>query len=212
MGNPVLILGASPLGELALDIFNSNQIIVYGFLDDNPKLKGTEINFVPVLSDTEDHGYLKLIGKKCEAFVAVDDNKVRKHLIKMLLEKYKYVPINAIHAQAQLAANITLGHGNFINMGVILNTNVQIGSHVILYAGALIDYKARIGDFVQIGARAVIGAEVEIEQDAFIGAGAVLVAGIKVGRNARIGAGSVVIQNVEENSTVFGNPAQAVKK
>ena len=48
MINPVIIFGAGPLGKMALDIFKSNDVIVYGFLDDNKELHQTEIGEVPV--------------------------------------------------------------------------------------------------------------------------------------------------------------------
>ena len=77
MDKPVIILGAKGIAHPALEIFNSNQVIVYGFLDEDAATHGTEINNVPVLGHTEDEGFLKLIGKKTEAFVAVDDSKPR---------------------------------------------------------------------------------------------------------------------------------------
>lgn len=211
MENPVMILGAKNLGIIALEIFLSNKVDVYCFLDDDTKLHGTEINFVSVLGSTDDEGFLKFIGKKCEAFVATDDNKLRKRLVEMLIKERHVMPINAIHAQAILASDVSLGHGNLIDAKVIINANVKIGSHNVIRAGAIIDYNAQIADFVQIGTGSIIGDNTTIEEGAFIGAGATIVSGIKVGKNARIGAGSVVVQNIEAGETVFGNPAQKVK-
>ncbi len=211
MDNPVIILGAKNLGIVALEIFQSHKIDVYCFLDDDEKLHGTEINFVSVLGSTDDDGFLKLIGKKCEAFVATDDNKLRKKLVEMLIERRKVMPTNAIHAEAFLSSNLAMGHGNLIDAKAVLNAGVQIGSHNIIRAGAILDYNAKIADFVQIGTGSIIGDNVTIEEGAFVGAGATIVSGVKVGKNARIGAGSVVVQNVEAGETVFGNPAQKVK-
>ena len=84
MENPVIIFGANYLGRAAKEIFDRNGNVVYGFLDDNKSLHSTELDNVVVLGSTDDDGYLKLIGKKCEAFVAVDDTKLRKTLVKML--------------------------------------------------------------------------------------------------------------------------------
>ena len=86
MNNPVVIFGANYLGRSAKEIFEKNGNTVYCFLDDNKSLHGSEIDNVTVLGSTEDDGFLKLIGKKCEAFVAIDDNKVRKNLVKMIQE------------------------------------------------------------------------------------------------------------------------------
>ncbi|RYF57627.1 MAG: acetyltransferase, partial [Cytophagaceae bacterium] len=42
MENPVLILGAGSLGLTALDLFQRNNVVVYGLLDDNKDLHGKE--------------------------------------------------------------------------------------------------------------------------------------------------------------------------
>ena len=54
MDNPVLIFGTGGLGRAALEIFESNKNVVYGFLDDNKKIHGTEIDNVLVLGKTSD--------------------------------------------------------------------------------------------------------------------------------------------------------------
>ncbi|MCS5491488.1 acetyltransferase [Algoriphagus limi] len=210
MDNPVIIFGAKGIAHPALEIFNSNGIVVYGFLDEDESLHGTEINTVPILGHPEDDGFLKLIGKKAEAFVAVDDNKYRKFLVELLNERRKVQPINAIHSTAFISSDAVLGHGNFINAKVVLGSGATIGQHCILHTGAIVDHKAKIGDFVQIGAGSIINSEVTIEEGAFIGSGVTIVSGVTIGKNARVGAGSVVISSVGANETVFGNPAAKV--
>jgi sugar O-acyltransferase (sialic acid O-acetyltransferase NeuD family) len=211
MEKPVIILGAKGIAHPALEIFNSNRVIVYGFLDEDQKLHGTEINTVTVLGRTEDEGFLKLIGQKCEAFVAVDDTKYRKFLVEMLLENRKVQPVNAVHQSAYISTDAAIGHGNFINAQVTIGAAAEIGSHCILHTGSIVDHTAKLGDFVQVGAGTIINSEVTIGEGAFIGSGVTIVSGITVGKNARIGAGSVVISSVGNGETVFGNPAAKVK-
>ncbi len=208
---PVIIFGAGGLGKAALEIFESNDIIVYGFLDDDAELHGKEINNIPILGRTEDDGFLKLIGKKCDAFIAVDDAKLKKSLTKLLNDRRKVMPINAHHQSANLAQYLNLGHGNFISSGTTLNSNVTLGNHCIINAGATLDYDVQLGDFVQVGTGAAIGAGCTIGDNCFIGAGSTLISGISIGKNARIGAGSVVIRDVDDGETLFGNPAESVK-
>lgn len=210
MENPVIIFGANGLGVCALDIFQENNITVYAFLDDAENLHDTEINFTPVLGRTDDVKFLKLIGKKCEAFVATDDNSLRKGITEMLLTKRKVMPVNAVHPHAYLATSASIGSGNLVQAGVIINSQVTIANHCIFNTQATIDYGAEIQDFVQIGTGAVINAHVVIEEGAFIGSGVLIVSGVKIGKNARVGAGSVVLQDVPEGKTVFGNPAKEV--
>lgn len=208
---PVIIFGAGGLGAAALDAFQSNNVVVYGFLDEDEKLHGTEINYVSVLGDPKDDGFLKLIGKKCSAFIASDDNAFREEMVEMLNERRKVMPANAVHPQAIVAETAEIGYGSFIQMGAAINSQVKVGNHCLINPNASVNYGATLADFVQIGAGTNIGANVQIGEKAFIGSGVTIVGGIKIGENARVGAGSVVIKDVEEGETVFGNPAQVMK-
>lgn len=212
MENPVIIFGAGDLGRAALEIFESHGIVVYGFLDDDKSLHGNEVDNVAVLGATTDDGFLKLIGKKCEAFVASDDNKEKRSLVKLLNERRKVMPVNGMHSSASLAKSATLGHGNFVNGGVTIGAGVTIGNHCLVNSGATVDHGATLGDFVQIGAGTTISAGVEIENEAFIGAGAAVITGITIGKGARIGAGSVVVSSVPAGKTFYGNPAREVEQ
>jgi len=211
MENPVIIFGANTLGRAAKEIFEGNGNVVYCFLDDNKKIHNTEIDNVSVVGSTDDDGFLKLIGKKCEAFVAADDNKVRRSLVKMLQEVRHVQPVNAVHNTATVASSVSLGHGNFIDQGVKVGAGAVIGNHGVFQQGVIVGVETKIGDYVQIGAGSVVNASVVIEEEAFIGSGVTIVSGITIGKGARVGAGSVVVAPVKAGETVFGNPAQPIK-
>lgn len=212
MDKPVIIFGAKGIASAALEIFKSNNIIVYGFLDEDKKLHNTEIQDISVLGDPEDHGFLKLIGQKCEAFVATDDNSLRKSEVKRLKENRKVMPVNAIHQQSRIAESAVIGHGNFINAQVYIGAQAKIGHHNIFNTGTIIDHDCQLGDFIQVGAGSIINSGVQIEDEVFIGSGVTIVSGVKIGKKARIGAGSVVIGDVSKGETVFGNPAVKIEK
>ncbi|MEM9339762.1 MAG: acetyltransferase [Bacteroidota bacterium] len=212
MEKPVLIFGAKGLAKAALEIFNSNQIIVYGFLDDDEETHNKEINDVPVLGSTDNASFLELIGKKCEAFIATDDNNLRKDLVEHLNDAKKVMPINAIHQTAIVSDSMRMSHGNFINAGVILANDSTIGQHTLINSGVIIEQEVEVSDFVQIGSGSIVNSKVKIEEGAFIGSGVTIVSGVTIGKNARIGAGSVVVGDVPANQTVFGNPAVEVSK
>lgn len=211
MENPILILGANPLGRIAKEIFDRNGRVVYGFLDDQVAKHQTEVDAVLVLGATDDDGFLKLIGKKCDSFVASDDTKLRKSLVEMLNEERHVQPVNAIHDKALLATSATIGHGNLIDAQVLIGPGSVLGSHCLVQAGVIINAEVTIGDFVQIGSGSIINSGVTIENDVFIGTGVTIVGGITLGKGCRIGAGSVVIGAVKQGETVFGNPAQSIK-
>ncbi|HZX74485.1 MAG TPA: NeuD/PglB/VioB family sugar acetyltransferase [Cyclobacteriaceae bacterium] len=211
MTNPVMIFGANYLGRAAKEIFESNSVVIYGFLDDDKKTHNSEVDDVVVLGSTDDDGFLKFIGKKCEAFVALDDNKLRKATVEMLQEVRHVQPVNAIHNKAIISTKAAIGHGNFVDVSASAAPGSTIGNHCIIHAHSVIGVEAKLGNFVQIGAGSVINAGVEIGDEVFIGSGVIIVSGVTIGKGARVGAGSVVIGPVKAGETVFGNPAQKVK-
>jgi len=210
--NPVIIFGASGLGRVALDIFTSNKVDVYCFLDDSEALHDKEINDIKVLGRTDDEGFLKYIGKKCEAFVASDDNKWKENLVEMLKTNRKVMPINAFHPKAIISDLAFLGYGNMINAGAVVNANARIPNHCIISSNVVIGFDCDLGDYVQIGAGSILNSGVQIGKGAFIGSGVTIVSGVSIGNKARIGAGSVVINDVAPGETVFGNPAKVIEK
>jgi len=210
MEKPIMILGAGSIGKSAMEAFESNDVIVYGFLDDDENLIGKEIGDTSVLGTLDDSAMLGIIGKDCEAFVAMEEIEIRRNLVNMLVEERKVMPVNAIHGTANLAPSAQMGHGNYIGAGVILGSNSSLGSHLIIHPGAVINHEVKLGDFAQVGAGSIINSGVQIEDNVFVGSGVTIVSGIKVGEGARIGAGSVVIKNIEEGQTIFGNPGEPV--
>ncbi len=211
MANPVLIIGVSSMGKAALEIFRSNDVLIYGFLDDDRKLHGTIISDITVLGKTDEKKFLSILGDECDAFVATDDNALKATITENLIKRYEVMPVNAIHKSAIIAETAVLHHGSLINNLAVLGAFSEVGNHCIINSGAIIDHEARLGDYVQIGTGSIINSGVRIGDGAFIGSGVTVVSGITVGKGARIGAGSVVISDVPDHQTVFGYPAKAIE-
>ena len=210
MENPVIILGAQAVGTAALDAFLSNDVVVYCLLDDDKNLQNTELLDVPVMGNTDDGEMLKLLGKKCEVFVATEDTASRRSLTEMLRTEYEAVPVNAIHQRASVSVHATLGHGNYVGPNAVVAATATLGNGCLVQANAVVEARATLGDYAQLGSGALLGAGAAVGTQAFVGAGAVVVAGVKIGDKARIGAGSVVVADVPNGQTVFGNPAVKV--
>jgi len=208
----VIIIGATGLGKVAYDIFNSNNVVVYCFLDDDKKLHDTQIGDVTVMGASDNIDLLKLIGDSCNVFIASDENTYRKNIVKRIKEGVSVAPINAFHGNSYVSETADIGYGNLVNSGASINSFATVGNHNIINSGVIVDFEATIGDYVQIGAGSVINSGAVIEEGAFIGTGVTVVSGVTIGKKARIGAGSVVVADVKKGATVFGNPAQEVKK
>ena len=205
-----MILGAKAVGELALDAFSTNDVVVYCFLDDDAVLRGQEVHGVSVMGATDDEQFLKLLGKQCEVFVATEDVASRRSLTKLLKERYKLAPVNAIHRAASVSEYAWLGHGNLVGAGAVLGPGAHVSNHCLLGARSVVEPGAHLADFVTLGAGVLVGAGAVLEEGVFVGAGAVVAGTVSIGKNARIGAGSVVVANVPAKATVFGNPAKEI--
>jgi sugar O-acyltransferase (sialic acid O-acetyltransferase NeuD family) len=210
MDKPVMILGAGSLGKSAKEAFESNNVLVYGFMDDDTSLQDKEFGDVSVVSKLDDESFLSIIGSECDVFVALEETELRRNLVQMLIEERKVMPVNAVHETAVFATSSGIGHGNYIGAGVIIGSHSSLMNHLIVNPAAVINHDVIIGNYVQIGSGSVINSGVEINDNVFIGSGVILVSGVKIGEGARIGAGSVVIKNIEAGETVFGNPAEVV--
>ena len=207
---PVIIIGVNPFGLEVAHIFQKNDVVIYGFLDDDPKKKDTSIGEIPVLGTADDESYFKLIGKNCGVFVALENPTERKKMIELILEEREVKPVNAIHPSANVADVKSLAYGVFIGSGAQILPETKLGDHVIIGSGAIVETGAQIADFASIGAGSVIGKEAIIENNAYVGIHSTIVGSVKVGKSATVGAGSVVIENVAASKRVFGNPAKTL--
>ena len=204
----ILIFGAGPLGQVALEVFQQAGQVVYGFLDDDVA-PGTTFQDVPVLSHSQDEKYRSLFGSQCAPFVALPTAAARQQLLAQL-RKQQLTVYNALHPTAQVAATASLGQGNLLDAGVYLAPGVTLASGSLLQARAAVGQNARVGNYVHLGMGATVGQSVTLEDEVFIGLGATIVDGRTVGEGARIGAGAVVLQDVPPGATLLGNPAAEV--
>lgn len=143
--------------------------------------------------------------KDIDFILGIGDNVTRLKVFKYLISKGLNV-LNVIHDDSLVSSSVSIGHGNFLSKGVIVNAFTKIGDACILNTGAIIEHECRIGNGVHIAPGAVLAGSVTVGDGAFIGANAVVKQGITIGKNCLIGAGSVVVKNIPENTTGYGNP------
>ena len=117
---------------------------------------------------------------------------------------------NLVDPSSQVAHNVTLGCGNYINTMSVIGASSRLGCHCNVNRQASIGHHNQIGSFSSIGPGAILCGAVSVSFGALIGAGAVVLPEVRVGANSVVGAGAVVTKDVQEGTIVVGNPALPV--
>jgi len=103
-----------------------------------------------------------------------------------------------IHPGATIGKGLFIDHG----MGVVIGETAEIGDYCTIYQGVTLG-----GTGKHSGKR-----HPTVGNNVLIGAGAKILGPFSVGDNAKIAANAVVLNEVEEDTTVVGVPARAVRK
>lgn len=144
---------------------------------------------------------------EARAIIAIGDNATRKRIAALT----KHAFVNAVHPSVLFSPYATLGVGNMILHGAIVQPRAVIEDHVIVNTGATIDHDCHIGSFVHIAPGTSLCGNVTVGEGALIGAGSVVIPGRKIGAWSVVGAGSVVIHDIPDFAVVVGNPARVIK-
>ncbi|WNJ21457.1 DapH/DapD/GlmU-related protein [Pontibacter sp. G13] len=207
---PILIVGHEAEARLALEIANSLDVLVFGFLTDDSDMMSREINDILVVAEmgSKDQNTL-LSDEHVKWVVAEADSSTRRDYVDQI-KGNKADTVNLMHASFVGSEFAKMGKGNILGAQTVLEPNAEIGDFNWIDARCYIGPDVQMGDFCTLQAGALIGKGAELEDDVFVGIGAVIHPGVKVGKGAMVAAGSIVLRDVEEGASVFGNPAEAI--
>jgi sugar O-acyltransferase (sialic acid O-acetyltransferase NeuD family) len=204
-----LIVGAGAQGRVILDILrDAGNFSDIAFVDENPSLRGTEINGAPVIGALRDT--LGDAGSGTALIVAVG-NPIRRLQIGREIRAASIPLLNAVHPSAAIARSARLGSGIMVGATAVINSNAQLGDDTIINTAAVVEHDCIVSDGAVIGPGAHLGARVSVGRAAFIATGAILLSRISVGPEAVIGAGAVVTKDLSGNTMSFGVPARIVE-
>lgn len=180
----------------------------FAFLDNDPAKKGISFFGIPVLGGVElvpqlrgdDVRFVNLITRDCPT---------RFETTRQLLEAGGQLT-NFIHPTCNLTM-VSMGLGNYVQEGVILQAQVCIGDNSSLSAGCVIGHETRIGHSVFFAPSVSVAGCVSIADGVFLGINSTVLPRLKIGRWAVVGAGAVVTRDVPDYSVVVGNPARVIR-
>lgn len=209
----ILLIGAGGHSKVVLDAINRGFYDVVGFLQNDPSAIGNIVCDVPVIGQDIDIKKFREQGIT-HAIVALGhlgNWQLRDKLFSILLDA-GFEPAIIIHPSAVVSTYAKIGMGTVILAGAIVNPGAIIGENCIINTGAIIEHDVSVGNNVHIAPRVVIAGATTVGDNSFIGIGSTVIQGISIGKECIIGAGSVVLSKIEDNSKVYGVPAQMINK
>ncbi len=205
----LVIIGAGDVGKfVAYHISDLSEFRVIGFLDDDKSKWGVCYNSFPVLGDWT---YLKKL-KDISVAVGIA-NPISKLKI---WNNIKDIPglefPNLIHSHSWIGENVSLGKGNIIYPGTMINYEAEIGDFVTINMNCAIGHNCKIENFATLSPGVNLGGFTHIGESSFVGIGANTIQSTKIGTKCTLGGGSMIIKDIPDGCTVVGNPGKVIKK
>jgi sugar O-acyltransferase (sialic acid O-acetyltransferase NeuD family) len=184
--------------------------VVAGFLDSDPAKHSTRFLDLPILGSPSMVGEI-LIDDPDARFVNLITGSTRARWeVSRTVADGGGQFANLIHPGVNLA-DVTVGVGNYVQDGVIIQAGARIGDNASIHIGALVAHESVVGDSAFVAHAVSISGEVHIGDGAFVGTNATIVPRVRVGRWATVGAGAVVVKDVPDHAVVVGNPARVIR-
>jgi sugar O-acyltransferase (sialic acid O-acetyltransferase NeuD family) len=204
----LIIIGAGGHGKVVADCARvSKQFDTIQFLDGKyPEL--LHVANWNIVGHQDDYAHFDDINTWY--FVAIGSNDTRHKWQQTLLYSGHKVA-TLVHPDAIVSQDVVIGSGTLILGGCVINILSEIGAGCIINTGSTVDHDCRIGAFSHIAPGVNLAGTVTLGSEVFIGVGSSIIPCISIGDKTIVGAGSTVLQNLPQNVTAVGTPAEVIK-
>lgn len=208
----IIIIGASGHAKVIIDIVERQGIYNIIGLIDSYKKTGDLIFDYKILGSERDIPSLAKEYSFNSGIIAIGDNWTRKVVYKRILEIFpEFQFVNAVHPNAVIGKNVSIGYGTVIMPGAIINSDASIGHFCIINTNSSLGHDAEINDYSSLAPAVAVSGNVKIGTCTAISLGVNIIQNIRIGKHSIIGAGSLVIEHVHDYQLVYGSPAKLIK-
>ena len=171
------------------------------------------INGYPVMSYED---FIDISSKEKSITVALSDALIRSR-VSTVINQDGIRQSSIISNKSVIMDEVMISNGTIICPFVTITSNIRIGQNFHANIYSYVAHDCIIGDNVTFAPSVKCNGNVIIEDNVYIGTGAIIKQGksnnpIILGANSIISAGSFVTRNVQESTTVYGNPAKILSK
>jgi len=204
----IIIIGTGGLAREFASYFGeySKQVSIIGFLSKNK----------------EEHHRFSLPGKLFMgeitpeiagtdfAVICIGNPVLKKSISDRLkVEGFRFPCL--VHPQSVVSDRVILEEGVVVSPNCTVSPNVTLKKFSYLNFGVGVGHDCTVGRYVQVNPGAQLGGFTNIDDETIIGSSSTILQGVTIGRSVKIALGSVVYSNVDDNSSMIGNPARRMR-
>lgn len=203
----LVIIGAGGMGRVMYDMARESvgyqeTFVIKGYIDDNVQSLDAFTGYPPILGTIS--AYIPQID---DVFICSIGGNSRKSCMESIIEKGGEF-LTMIHKTARIGTNVQLGKGCMVGAFTTIAADAKIGDYNFIQSNMIIGHDVVIGNWNRIDSHTMLIGGISIGNENMIHSAAVINHEVHIGNNTHIGACSFVTRNVEDNWTVFGNPAR----
>lgn len=204
----IIIIGTGGLAREFASYFGdySRQVSIVGFLSKN----------------TDEHRKFSLPGKLfvgditpelagTDLAVICIGNPALKRSVSDRLRAVGFRFPNLVHPNSVVSDRVILEEGVVVSPNCTVSPNVTLKSFSYLNFGVGVGHDSTVGKYVQINPGSQLGGFTNIDDETIIGSGSAILQGVTIGKRVTVALGSVVYSNVDDNSSMIGNPARRMR-
>lgn len=211
----LFVIGAGGLGREVIWLINRINTMtsepiwnLIGIIDDNPNLKNTVINGIPVIGNVDS---LSLYDTEIYITCSIANPTIRETIVQKCKTNKNIRFATLIDPIATVGNTVQIGEGCVIGANSVITVDVKIDDHSIVSLACTISHDAHLKSYTTLYPSVNVSGFVQIGPNVEIGTGSQIIQGVSIGAGSIIGAGSVVVRDIPAHCTAVGVPAKPIK-